>query len=308
MIKVLITGSEGMLGRALMKSIKPDTAQIMGVDIKSSDCQLDITKADEAKGFIEKTCPDIIIHTAAYTDVDGCEKTPETAYLVNSEGTKNIAQAAKNTGAFLIYISTDYVFDGKKKTPYTEKDEPCPISVYGKSKLLGEKAIKDMLDNYLIIRTSWLFGKGGKNFVDTIIEQAGSEKILKVVDDQKGCPTYTEDLADAISRLSLRGAERRSNQKSISHLMIASPFGARNDMPRIINITNTGSCSWFEFAREIIKLKGIKNIEVEPASSDYIKRPAKRPGMSVLDNSEYIKLTGKVLPGWQDALRRYQGK
>jgi len=292
MKKILVTGSEGMLGRALMEVLASNDIQLIGVDIRSKENQLDITKPKEVNNLIKNINPDIIIHAAAYTDVDGCENTPEKAYMVNVEGTKNIAQAAKNAGAFLIYLSTDYVFDGKKKTPYTEKDEPCPISVYGKSKLSGEKAIKDMLDNYLIIRTSWLFGKGGKNFVDTIIEKAEKSQALKVVDDQIGCPTYAVDLADAILRLChSEGALATEESKRV--------------IPATLNIANSGSCSWYEFAKEIIQSKGIKNTELKPASSNEITRPAKRPKMSALDNSEYIKLIGKALPTWQDALKRY---
>jgi dTDP-4-dehydrorhamnose reductase len=322
MNKILITGSEGMLGKALMHSFKTDGIKAIGADIKSNKNPLDITSAGNTAGFIKNTHPDIIIHTAAYTDVDGCEKTPEKAYAINAEGTKNIAQSAKNMGCFLIYISTDYVFDGKKTGPYNEKDKPGPISVYGKSKLLGEEAIKDILDKYLIIRTSWLFGENGKNFVDTIIKQAESGKSLKVVDDQTGCPTYTQDLALAIKSLSLRGPRvkrgGRSNPKSIFNLMIANlSLGIHlgtphrgtpskvEGPPATLNITNSGSCSWYEFAKEILKLKGIKGIDITPVSSSEMPRPAQRPKMSVLDNSEYIKLFGKPLPSWQNALERY---
>jgi dTDP-4-dehydrorhamnose reductase len=303
MINVLVTGSEGMLGKALIKSLRTSSIQAIGADIKSNENPLDITNLDDTSSVIKKIHPDIIIHTAAYTNVDGCEKTPEKAYAVNAEGTKNIAQAAKDIGSFLIYISTDYVFDGGKLAPYTEKDKPSPISVYGKSKLTGEEAMRDILDNYLIIRTSWLFGKGGKNFVDAIIEKAKSGQALKVVNDQTGCPTYTQDLAGAICKFldssPVPNLYANVNQQNLVR--------GQNDMPAILNITNSGSCSWYEFAKEIIKLKGINNVKIIPIKSNEANMPAKRPKMSVLDNSEYVRLTNKALPAWQDALKHYLG-
>jgi dTDP-4-dehydrorhamnose reductase len=285
MNKVLITGSEGMLGKALARALESEKTQIIRADINSAEEPIDITDKNAVTGFIEQIRPDIIVNTAAYTDVGGCEKNPEKAYSVNTQGVKNIACAARKSNSFLIQISTDYVFDGRKTIPYTVKDRPNPINIYGKSKLEAEDAVRDMLDNYVIIRTSWLFGKTGKNFVDSIIGQAESGRPLKVVDDQAGCPTYVQDLATAIVKL--------------------LPRTYNLEPKTIIHITNSGSCTWYEFAKEILKIKNTGNIRIEPVKSNEISSPAKRPEMSVLDNSEYIELTGNTLPCWQDALRRY---
>jgi dTDP-4-dehydrorhamnose reductase len=317
-MKILITGSEGMLGRALIKAFAGNDIKTVGADIRSAENRLDITIPDEVNHFVEHIRPDIIIHSAAVTDVDGCESHPEQAYFVNAEGTKNMAWAAKNTGSFFIYLSTDYVFDGKKKTPYTEQDKPNPLSVYAKSKLSGEKAVRDILENYFIIRTSWLFGQGGRNFVDSILKQAKPGNELEVVDDQIGSPTYAKDLAGAIYNLLDSSAlwpqnDNRCHSEGVPNLCHsegvrrrrATEESKKNDMPATLHLTNSGSCSWYEFAKEIIRLKGIDTFSITPISSDDIRRPAKRPNMSVLDNSKYIQLTGKALPSWQDALKRY---
>jgi dTDP-4-dehydrorhamnose reductase len=299
MKKVLITGSRGMLGRALIRSLDGnDSVQAIGTDLLSEEHKLDIVDANQVSDFIKGIMPDIIIHAAAYTDVDGCEQYPERAYAVNAEGTKNIARAAKDVNAFLIHISTDYVFDGEKTSPYIETDATSPINIYGESKLSAERAIKDTMDNYLIIRTSWLFGKGGKNFIDSIIQKALSCQDLKVVNDQSGCPTYTEDLAIAIVGFLSRVCNL---QPETCNLKPATC----NLQPATLHITNSGSTTWYEFAKEILRIKSIENIKIKPIKSDEISLPAKRPVMSVLDNAEYTKLTGQALPPWQDALHRY---
>jgi len=160
-----------MLGSALLSSFKGPDIEVIGTDIRAEKNPLDITKPDDTTDFIKQVRPDVVIHVAAYTDVDGCELNLNDAYLINSEGTKNIANACKQIGAFLIYISTDFVFDGNKVMPYIEDDVPSPISIYGRSKLQGEQRVRQLLEQYLIIRTSWLFGESGKNFVDTIIKK-----------------------------------------------------------------------------------------------------------------------------------------
>jgi len=284
--KILVTGSEGMLGSALMRALPKAGLLPEGADIRSKKNRADLTQPDETKEIISKIRPDIIIHTAAYTDVDGCEISPDKAYAVNGDGVRNVSEASKEIGSFVIYISTDFVFDGNKGKSYTEEDRTNPISVYGKSKLKGEDFIRATLDNYLIIRTSWLFGKNGKNFVDTIIQKTASERILKVVEDQKGTPTFVDDLAKAISNL-------------ISQNIIGQGLG-------ILNITNSGSCSWYEFAKEIINEKGLGSVvAIEPISSDMLDKKARRPKLSVLDNRSFAKIYGKKLPSWQDGLSRY---
>ena len=284
MKKILVTGSEGALGGAFIRCLSSREVLVEGTDIRSKDNTADITSIDDITSLINKIRPNIVIHTAAYTDVDGCELDPDKAYRVNGEGTKNVAGACRGLKTFLIYISTDFIFDGTKATPYTEEDEPNPINAYGKSKLMGENFVKEMLDNYLIVRTSWLFGKGGENFVDTIIAKAETEKSIKVVDDQKGSPAYTVDLAEAIMELQLRA------------------YGSKL---RTLNITNSGSCSRYNFAKEILRIKRVEGVILEPVRSEEIDCPARRPKMSILDNSRFEKIYGRELSSWKDALQRH---
>lgn len=272
-----------MLGKALMRNLSSREVGLEGSDIRSKDNTADITDFNEMVGLLKRIKPDIVIHAAAYTDVDGCELNPDKAYQVNGEGTRNVAEACRNQKAFLVYLSTDFIFDGTKAGPYIEEDKPNPINIYGQSKLMGENFIKELLDDYLIIRTSWLFGKGGKNFVDTIMEKARIKKVFKVVNDQFGSPTYAVDLAEAITELLLT-----------SNLQLAT-----------LNITNSGSCSRYELAREILRIKGMEEVILEPATSEEISYPARRPKMSVLDNLRFEKIYGRKLASWQDALKRY---
>ncbi|MFH1868527.1 MAG: dTDP-4-dehydrorhamnose reductase [Candidatus Omnitrophota bacterium] len=290
-MKILVTGSEGMLGSAIIRSLESREIHTESADMRDRDNPVDIRKELSLSDFMKKVNPDAVIHTAAFTDVDGCEKDPAKAHAINVEGTKNISLACLEIKCPMLYISTDYIFDGKSESPYKEEDEAIPLNVYGNSKLEGENTVRSMLNSYLIVRTSWLFGEGGRNFVDSIISLAESGKKLKVVDDQKGSPTYTADLGEAIAELLLKAFARNRKTFSISH--------------NTLNITNSGSCTWYEFAKEILKLKGIKQASISPCISSAIDRPAKRPKMSVLDNSRFIKLYGKPLPSWQDALSRY---
>ncbi len=285
-MKILITGSAGMFGNALYDKLAEDH-EVVGIDInqKADFLKVDLSNADLTIQKIKEISPELIIHCAAYTDVDGCEKDKDRAYKLNVEVTETVALAAKKSKSFLIYISTDFVFDGTKKVAYVEENVTNVINVYGETKLEGEKAIKEILDKYLIVRTGWLFGLDGKNFVDTIIKKAKVEKELKVVNDQFGSPTYTVDLAEAIS------------------LVISNQLPVANS--HILNITNSGSCSWFEFAEEIIDSIGTKDVNIFPISSEELNRPAKRPKMSILDNSKFNQIYGKTLPNWKDALKRY---
>jgi len=287
MKRILITGSSGMLGVDLSQELYHDY-KVFGADIlrraSFGVCgfyKLDITKKHNVSALIKNLNPDVVIHAAAWTDVDGCELDPKRAYRINSEGTKNVAHACKSIGATLIYISTDFVFDGRRKTPYKEADKTNPLNIYADSKLKGELAIKRILKKYLILRTGWLYGKHGKNFVDTIIAKAKKEKILKVVDDQVGSPTYTKDLAEAIRVLLKKSIDRG-----------------------IYHVSNSGSVSWYDYAKDILKLSKSQTI-VAPISSKELDRPAKRPKMSVLDNAKFIKLTGHKMRNWQEALKDY---
>ncbi len=258
--------------------------------------KLDITKKQNVLAIIRNLNPDIVIHAAAWTDVDGCELNEKKAYKINSEGTKNIALACKTIGATLIYLSTDFVFDGKRKSPYKETDKTNPLSIYADSKLKGELAIKRALKKYFILRTGWLYGKHGKNFVDTILKKAETEKVLKVVNDQVGSPTNTKDLAKAIhalisviARSPAKGGTTKQSQKA--------SYG-------IYHISNSGSVSWYGYAKEILKLAK-SQVKVVPISSKELDRPAKRPKMSVLDNSKFVKFTGHKMLSWQEALKEY---
>jgi dTDP-4-dehydrorhamnose reductase len=251
--------------------------------------KIDITSREDTIGVIGKIKPDVVVHTAAYTDVDGCERDPKKAYKVNSAGTRNVALACRKTAALLIYISTDFVFNGKKKSPYKENDKPAPLSVYGDSKLKGEEAVKNILKNYFILRTSWLYGKYGKNFVDTIIAKGREGNTLRIVDDQVGCPTYTKDLAKAIHVLLDK---------------LFTPNALRSTQYGIYHISNSGAVSWFAYAKEILRLANIKT-KVFPISSKELNRPAERPTMSVLDNSKFIEFTGYKIRDWRRALKNY---
>lgn len=273
--KLLVTGAKGMLGTAV-KKVLADKFQIIGIDIEDAD----ITDKQQIQEVIFKFSPEIILHCAAYTNVDGAEKAKELAYKINCVGTRNVAEAAGKIDAKLVYISTDFVFNGNKKLPYTEDDTPLPINTYGWSKLEGEKAVKESSCKFVIIRTAWLYGPNGKNFVDTIIELAQKDQPLKVVNDQKGCPTYTMDLAEAIGVL------------------------LENGSTGIFHIVNSDSCTWYEFAKQIIMYAGI-NKEVVPITSAELPRPAKRPHFSVLSTEKFTTYTGYQLRNWQDACKEY---
>lgn len=264
-----------MLGRALVKAAQGPFAAF-STDIRD----LDITQKDKVKEKILGISPDIIIHAAAYTDVDGCEKHPEVAAKVNVEGTRNISEAAAQANAALVFISTDYVFDGAQKIPYREEDAVNPISAYGKSKAEAEKIVSG-LKQYLIIRSSFLFGQGKRGFVEAILEQAKKNKTVKVVCDKYGTPTYVNDLAAAIL--------------SLCAMM---PQG-------LLHITNAGYCSWIEYAQKIVEFAKIKGITFLPLRLKDYPFSARRPAFSVLDNSQYRKIAGGLLRPWQEALKEY---
>lgn len=283
-----------MLGIDLSRELREDY-EITGLDLVRRPGSTvrgfykgDITDRRNTCGIIAKANPDFVIHAAAWTDVDGCELDKDRAYKINAEGTKNVASACKDSGAILIYLSTDFVFDGKKKTPYKEDDTTGPLSVYADSKLKGEGFVRKSLGDYFILRTSWLYGRHGNNFVDTIIAKAATEKTLKVVDDQAGSPTYSKDLARAIHRLVDKVTVQSSKLKG---------YG-------IYHISNSGSVSWHDYAKEILKLSGSKT-KVMPITSKKLNRPARRPAMSVLDNSKFIKFTGFKMRNWKTALKEY---
>lgn len=269
-MQILILGAKGMLGTALAEELKDLNPICWGKD------DLDITKEDQVKEKIGKLKADIIINCAGYTDVDGCEKNKEVCFNVNSTSSLYLTNIAKDIDATLVYISTDYIFKGDKKEGYKEHEKYSPINIYGKSKAEGEKIILNRLKKYYIIRTSWLFGKNGKNFVDTIIKLAKEKPFLEVVNDQVGCPTYAKDLAKQIRFI----------------IKTKPPFG-------IYHITNREPCSWFEFAKEIINQTKIEK-NINPITSEKLKRAAKRPQCSILINTKLPNLRP-----WKEALKDY---
>jgi len=272
-MKVAVTGAEGMLGRAIQK-VFADTEIIA-----FSHADLDVTNLDAAVMSMRNTQPDFLIHTAAFTDVDACESAPEKAYLVNGIGARNMAIACEEIRCPIFHISSDYVFDGTKDTPYDEWDRTNPINRYGLSKLMAEQFISSLTNRYYIIRTSWLYGSHGKNFVETILRLLAEKDELRVVNDQFGSPTFTEDLAATIKQL------------------IGKGYG-------IYHATNSGVCTWHEFAVKIADLIRI-NKPIIAVTSDEFKRPARRPTQSGLNNT-MLRLEGiSSLRHWSEALEEY---
>lgn len=275
--KVLITGGGGMLAYALESAISP-IGDVVGLTRK----QLDITNKDAVNQTVKSIKPDIIINTAAWTNADECEKQQDTAMLINGTAVSYLAQAAHDIGAKLIHISTDYIFDGSKGSAYTEDDRPNPLSIYGQSKLIGEQELKRCTDNYVIIRTQWMFGEHGSNFVDTILRIAKEKDEIKVVDDQYGCPTYTKDVANIIRLL----------------------IGKKDINAETVHFSNEGVVSRFEFAREIIRLAGLQ-MRLVPVTTAELQRPARRPYNSALDKTKIKKLLHGDIRPWQEALNEY---
>jgi dTDP-4-dehydrorhamnose reductase len=273
LMKVMIIGATGLLGKPLMRQWTG--AELIGTGSRD----LDIRDAAPVRDIIEKNHPDWIVLAGAYTDVDGCEKNPDLALAVNRDGAVNVANAAKSIRAKLLFLSSDYVFDGTKTTAYDVNDVRNPQSVYGRSKAEAELRLLEVLPDACIVRTSWLFGAGGKCFPDTILKLAATRPHLEVVNDQRGCPTYTVDLATAIIALCGKNASG------------------------LIHACNAGECTWFDFAREIVSSAGL-NTEVRPVSSAQMARPAPRPTYSVLSATSLHRY-GIVMPEWKDALRRY---
>ena len=275
-MKILITGSKGQLGSELVELLSKDN-EVYGFGHK----ELDVTDKNLVINTVSKIIPDVIIYSAAFTNVDGCESNIKTAFDVNIIGTGNVAIASKKNKSKMVYISTDYVFDGKKNSPYLESDIPNPVSIYGISKYGGELIVKHFLNNFFIVRTSWLYSKRGKNFVNTILNIAKNKKELKVVYDQVGCPTYAPDLANAISAL------------------ISTKYYG------IYHITNSGECSWYEFAKKILEYAEIKDIKVTPISTEELNRQAPRPKYSVLKNFNLEKKKIYKMRNWELALKDF---
>lgn len=272
-MRVMIIGASGLLGKALYRECR-------GADLICPTSQeLDICKIETVRDALRKDTPEWIVLAAAYTDVDGCETNVEHAFAVNRDGPVNVAKAAKEAGARLLFISSDYVFDGAKRKPYETGDPRNPQSVYGQTKAEAEVKLLDLMPECCIVRTSWLFGLGGKCFPDTILKLAANRPGLDVVNDQRGCPTYATDLAKAIIQL------------------------CGKDASGILHATNAGDCSWFDFAEEAVRSAGLVT-DVRPVSSLQFPRPARRPAYSVL-SPRSLHALGIEMPTWRDALSRY---
>ena len=273
-MKLLVTGAGGMLGRAVVEA-----AQRLGHSVVAcTRAQCDVTDADATRQAVAAARPSAVINCAAYTDVDGAETDRRGAEAVNASGAGHVAAAAAAVGAMIVHVSTDYVFDGSKREPWLESDPVGPLGVYGETKLAGEEAVMAADRAHAIARTAWLYGAGGKNFVDTMLTLGAQRDEVSVVTDQIGCPTWTGQLAPALVELAERPAET-----GIHHIAAA------------------GSCSWNEFALEIFERAGI-DCRVLPATSAQFVRPARRPAYSVLGTERRNPL---ALAPWQDGLAQY---
>lgn len=273
-MKILLTGAKGQLGKELVRRLK-------GTDFFATDtAEMDITDQRATLKIINTYRPDTVIHCAAYTNVDGAEENGETAYKINAIGTQNVAAGCLQCGAKLVYISTDYVFDGTLGRAYSEFDQPNPQSIYGKSKLAGEILAKHILNRLFIVRTSWLYGDGN-NFVRTMLKLGKERDTLRVVNDQHGCPTSTQDLA-----------------KVILTLINTEHYGT-------YHAANTGVTTWYDFAQKICELAGLNSVKVLPQTTEQLGRPAPRPLYSPLDNLMLRLTVGAIMRPWQEALKEY---
>ncbi|QLY79144.1 dTDP-4-dehydrorhamnose reductase [Clostridium intestinale] len=285
-MKVLITGAKGQLGKQITNILRNgqseigklpaeyENVEIIGVDVDV----LDITDINAVRSYLTDVKPEIIINCAAYTNVDACESNEDLAFKINALGPRNLAIISNEVNAKVVHVSTDYVFSGEGTVPFKEYDETIPVSVYGKTKLAGEKFVREIADKYYIIRTAWLYGYEGSNFVYTIIK-AGKEKgYLTVVDDQRGNPTNAEDLSHHMLKVA-----------------VTEEYGT-------YHCTGTGECSWYDFASKIIEFSNIE-CKVDPVTSNDYVRAAKRPSYSSLDNMMLRVTVGDEMRNWEDALK-----
>jgi len=274
-MKIMIIGSEGMLGHDLVDVLSAEHE----VSTTTIDT-LDITDIDKTIKTVQKHNPDVLVHAAAFTDVDGSESNPDLAYKVNAIGTRNVAVACLEADCAMVYICTDYVFDGTNTTPYYEYDQTKPLGVYGKTKHAGEVYIRDILNKFYIVRTAWLYGYNGPNFVTTMLNLAKTTDSISVVNDQIGSPTYTVDLAEAIACIIKRPS-----------------YG-------IYHVTNSDHCSWFDFADEIFKQANVE-VDLKPVTTEEFPRPAPRPKYSVLENYNWKMEGYPKIRSYKEALADY---
>lgn len=275
-MKVLVTGVKGQLGYDVVNELEKRGHEAVGVDIQ----EMDITDAESVKAVIGEAAPDAVIHCAAYTAVDAAEDNVDICRKVNADGTQYIANMCKTLDIPMIYISTDYVFDGQGERPWLPDDDRAPLNVYGQTKYEGELAVQNTLDKYFIVRIAWVFGVNGKNFIKTMLNLGKTRDKLTVVNDQFGSPTYTYDLA-----------------RLLVDMIQTDKYG-------IYHATNEGICTWYEFACEIFRQAGLK-VEVSPVTADQYPAKAKRPSNSRMSKEKLDENGFERLPSWQDALGRY---
>jgi dTDP-4-dehydrorhamnose reductase len=279
-VRVLVTGAAGQLGLDVVAALETSASGHRVTALGHG--ALDVTRRDAVLQALDGVGPDVVIHCAAWTAVDACESDADRAFAVNALGTRHVAEGVRLTGAHLVYVSTDYVFDGEATEAYVEWDEPNPLSVYGRSKLGGEREVQALVPGATIVRTSWVCGANGANMVKTILRLASQLPELAFVDDQRGCPSFTEDLAGMIVRLA----------------------GAR--LPGLFHVTNQGPTTWYDFARDVVKAAGRDPSMVRPIATSELQppRPAPRPANSVLDNAA-LRLSGvPLLPDFHEPLER----
>jgi dTDP-4-dehydrorhamnose reductase len=274
-MKILIAGGKGLLGTNIIPFFK-NRFDVTSLDID----EWDITDREAGEAIVAREGPGALINCAALTDVDSCEDSRELAEKINSRGAAVLADICSKYGVRLVHVSTDYVFDGGKGLPYTEEDTPNPISFYGKTKLWGEEQVLAKAPSSLIIRSQWLYGEGGQHFISKVVKAAGEKGSIQVVDDQRGSPTYAGDVAEPLAILI---AKRRSG---------------------VYHISNSGSCTWYELAREVFAILGM-DVQVAPISSQALNRRAARPAYSVFDLKKVQEETGVVMRSWQEALQEY---
>jgi dTDP-4-dehydrorhamnose reductase len=274
-MRVTLFGASGLLGQDLVQELKAE--QLTALSSKDAD----LRDHSRVRDVIRDSRPDWILLSAAYTDVDGCELNRDLAFAVNCDGAINVAEAAREAGSRLMFLSTDYVFDGSKRSPYQTSDARKPTSVYGESKARAEERLLEILPEVCIVRTSWLFGHGGKCFPATILKLASTRPGISVVNDQRGSPTFARDLASALVQL------------------------CRASARGIVHVTNAGDCTWYEFATEIVRESGLPTT-VQPVTTAEFPRPARRPAYSVL-SPDSLHAYNVRMPEWRDALRRYLG-
>lgn len=280
-MRIVVTGAAGMLGRDLTEILAAEHT-VVPTDRVGVTAPLEITDAAAVRAFLAREQPEAVVHCAAFTNVDGCERDPDTAYRVNALGTASVAGACHAVGAALVYLSTDFVFDGEKRAPYTEFDAPAPLGVYGASKLAGETLVRSLCPRHFIVRTQWLYGEHGNNFPFAILQRADSGQALRVVADQVGAPTFTRDLCAAIARI------------------LEQPLYGT------YHAANRGEVSWYQFATRLLEMAGMDPKVITPISAAEWPSPTRRPAYSVL-RPYVLELTGRsdILRPWEEALAEF---